>query len=88
MPWGLKRYYGGGGLHFITWSCYRPSAESPVLVRASLCLRYRGRAALPGPRKRIESGPASAAVAVFRDCVKRPSAGAKAHLSGNTERGC
>lgn len=23
MPWGLKRYYGTGGLHFITWSCYR-----------------------------------------------------------------
>ena len=23
MPWGLKRYYGTGGLHFITCSCYR-----------------------------------------------------------------
>jgi putative transposase len=23
MPWGLKRYYGAGSLHFITWSCYR-----------------------------------------------------------------
>ena len=23
MPWGLKRHYGTGGLHFITWSCYR-----------------------------------------------------------------
>ena len=23
MPWGLKRYYGTGALHFITWSCYR-----------------------------------------------------------------
>ena len=23
MPWGLKRYYGTGNLHFITWSCYR-----------------------------------------------------------------
>lgn len=22
MPWGLKRYYGTGGFHFITWSCY------------------------------------------------------------------
>jgi putative transposase len=22
MPWGLKRYYGDGGLHFITWSCH------------------------------------------------------------------
>jgi putative transposase len=23
MPWGLKRYYGSGDLHFITSSCYR-----------------------------------------------------------------
>ena len=23
MPWGLKRYYGTGSAHFITWSCYR-----------------------------------------------------------------
>jgi putative transposase len=23
MPWGLKRYYGTGSLHFITSSCYR-----------------------------------------------------------------
>lgn len=30
MPWGLKRYYGTGGLHFITWSCYR---RSPLLTR-------------------------------------------------------
>ena len=31
MPWGLKRYYGTGNLHFITWSCYRPGA--PPLSR-------------------------------------------------------
>jgi putative transposase len=29
MPRGLKRYYGTGGLHFITWSCYR---RLPLLV--------------------------------------------------------
>ncbi|HXJ87666.1 MAG TPA: transposase [Candidatus Binatia bacterium] len=29
MPWGLKRYYGTGGLHFITWSCYR---RKPLLA--------------------------------------------------------
>ena len=31
MPWGLKRYYGTGGLHFITWSCFRrqPLLASP-----------------------------------------------------------
>jgi putative transposase len=23
MPWGLKRYYGTGSLHFLTWSCYQ-----------------------------------------------------------------
>ena len=28
MPWGLKRYYGTGALHFITWSCYH---RSPLL---------------------------------------------------------
>jgi hypothetical protein len=22
MPWGLKRFYGAGDLHFITGSCY------------------------------------------------------------------
>jgi putative transposase len=22
MPWGLKRYYETGGLHFISWSCH------------------------------------------------------------------
>jgi putative transposase len=32
MPWGLKRYYGAGGLHFITWSCYQrqPLLSSPT----------------------------------------------------------
>jgi putative transposase len=32
MPWGLKRFYGTGGLHFITWSCYRrlPLLASPA----------------------------------------------------------
>src|SRR6266853_3866029 len=23
MPWGLKRFFGGGDLHFITSSCYQ-----------------------------------------------------------------
>jgi len=33
MPSGLKRYYGGGDLHFITWSCYRrqPLLGAPAL---------------------------------------------------------
>ena len=41
MPWGLKRYYGTGGLHFITWSCYRRQPLlGPRIVPAA--------AALPG----------------------------------------
>jgi putative transposase len=31
MPWGLKRFYGGGDLHFITSSCYR---RQPLLAAA------------------------------------------------------
>jgi putative transposase len=32
MPWGLQRYYGTGGLHFITWSCCqrRPLLDGEV----------------------------------------------------------
>jgi len=49
MPWGLKRYYGTGSFHFITWSCYRrtPLLGNPAhrdLVLAVLELmrvRYR-----------------------------------------------
>ena len=29
MPWGLKRFYGSGDLHFITSSCYR---RQPLLA--------------------------------------------------------
>ncbi len=32
MPWGLKRYYGAGDLHFITSSCYH---RQPFLGSAS-----------------------------------------------------
>jgi len=31
MPWGLKRYYGAGDLHFITCSCYQ---RQPLLGTA------------------------------------------------------
>jgi putative transposase len=39
MPWGLKRYYGDGDLHFITFSCFRrhPLLGSPA--RRDLLLR-------------------------------------------------
>jgi putative transposase len=32
MTRGLKRYYGHGGLHFLTFSCYR---RMPLLIKAS-----------------------------------------------------
>jgi len=32
MPWGLKRYYGMGSLHFITWSYCR---RKPLLCNLS-----------------------------------------------------
>jgi len=38
MPWGLKRYYGTGGLHFITWSCYHRQALLDIPVRRDLLL--------------------------------------------------
>jgi len=49
MPWGLKRYYGTGGLHFITSSCHRrqPLLDSParrdlfLTVFEQMCVRYR-----------------------------------------------
>src|SRR5260370_27137754 len=49
MPWGLKRYYGTGSLHFITWSCYRrkpllgnPARRGLVLAVLELMrVRYR-----------------------------------------------
>jgi len=49
MPWGLKRYYGTGALHFITWSCYQrrrllgdPARRDLVLAVLELMrVRYR-----------------------------------------------
>jgi len=38
MPWGLKRYYGTGGLHFITWSCYRRQPLLGTAARRDLLL--------------------------------------------------
>src|SRR5271154_3464163 len=54
MPWGLKRYYGTGSLHFIPWSCYRrkpllgnPSRRDLVLTVLEL-MRVRYRFAVSG----------------------------------------
>jgi putative transposase len=39
MPWGLKRYYGSGDLHFITFSCYRRQALLGSARRRDLFLK-------------------------------------------------
>ena len=38
MPWGLKRYYGAGSMHFVTWSCYRRMALLGTAARRDLFL--------------------------------------------------
>ena len=54
MPWGLKRYYGTGSLHFITWSCYRrkPLLANParrdLLLAVLELMRVRYRFAVIG----------------------------------------
>jgi putative transposase len=49
MPTGLKRRYGQGHLHFITWSCYRrllllrsvPSKNTVVQILGDVRDRFR-----------------------------------------------
>src|ERR1700693_6080966 len=54
MPWGLKRYYGTGSLHFITWSCYRRKpllgnpARRDLLLTVLELMRVRYRFAVIG----------------------------------------
>jgi putative transposase len=54
MPSGLKRYYGTGSLHFITWSCYRckPLLGNParrdLLLAVLELMRVRYRFAVIG----------------------------------------
>jgi putative transposase len=47
MPWGLKRYYGTGSLHFISWSSYQRQPLLNSSVRRDLFLtvleKMRGR---------------------------------------------
>jgi putative transposase len=45
MPFGLKRYYGQGHLHFLTFSCYqrRPLLETPHSRSAFVCELDRAR---------------------------------------------
>jgi putative transposase len=38
MPWGLKRYYGTGGMHFITWNCRERRPLLGTAVRRDLLL--------------------------------------------------
>ncbi|HTD24436.1 MAG TPA: hypothetical protein VK738_17390 [Terriglobales bacterium] len=39
MPQGLKRFYGAGDLHFITFSCYRRLPFLATAARRDLFLR-------------------------------------------------
>jgi len=39
MPWGLKRFYGSGDLHFITGSCYHQKPRRGSAPRRDLFLR-------------------------------------------------
>ena len=54
MPWGLKRYYGTGSLHFITWSCDRRKpllcnpARRDLLLTVLELMRVRYRFAVIG----------------------------------------
>src|ERR1700692_1760483 len=54
MPWGLKRYYGTGSLHFITCSCYRRQpllgnpARRDLLLTVLELMRVRYRFAVIG----------------------------------------
>jgi putative transposase len=54
MPSGLKRYYGTGSLHFITWSCYRRKpllgnpARRDLLLAVLELMRVRYRFAVIG----------------------------------------
>jgi putative transposase len=54
MPKGLKRYYGQGHLHFLTFSCYRrlpllgTARDRAVFVRALAAIRERYRFLLLG----------------------------------------
>jgi putative transposase len=54
MPWGLKRCYGTGSLHFITWSCYRRKpllgnpARRDLLLTVLELMRVRYRFAVIG----------------------------------------
>ncbi len=54
MPRGLKRYYGTGEMHFITWSCYRrqplldPTARKDLLLTVLELMRERYRFAVIG----------------------------------------
>jgi len=43
MPKGLKRYYGQGHLHFVTFSCYRPLSLLGTVRARNLFVKELGR---------------------------------------------
>ena len=68
MPWGLKRYYGTGSLHFITWSCYRrkPLLGNPARRDLLLAVLETDARSLSVRRDRIRSHARTRTSADFR----------------------
>src|SRR5205807_4377977 len=76
MPWGLKRYYGTGSLHFITWSCYRRKpllgnpARRDLLLTVLELMRVRYRFAVIGYAVMPEHVHLFIAFIAFRSMMK------------------
>ncbi len=75
MPTGLKRYYGAGNLHFITCSCYRPTAVAGYDTRSRFVSAHLGTdtKALPFCRSRIRhhAGTRSAAYGSLKSVIRQ-----------------
>ena len=56
MPKGLRRWYGGGDLHFITSSCYERRPFLGSAARRDLFLKIFEEVRIPGGRLRGDAG--------------------------------
>src|ERR1700758_1417780 len=87
MPRGLKRYYGKGDLHFVTFSCYRKLAflgtkrarnvfvRELAKVRSGYGFRLVGYVVMPNHVHLLmsepEKGTPSKVLQVLKQCVSR-----------------
>jgi putative transposase len=83
MPEGLKRYYGRGDLHFVTFSCYRrldllgtPRARSPLVkelaqVRRERRFRLAGYVVMPNHVHVLMSEPAQGTMSTVLQILKQ-----------------